>query len=67
MYTSSFSLLVIPHVQCERGKVISVGFHIIICIRECGSTVCRIDGDVLDTNTKVYGDGHALIKHFFHL
>ena len=29
------------------------------------SAVCRIDGDVLDANTKVYGDGHAPFKHFF--
>ena len=41
------------HAQREQGKVIGVGVH----IRECGSTLCvplcRIDGEVLDANTKV--------------
>ena len=28
-----------PPAQCERGKVIGVGVHIYIYIRECGSTL----------------------------
>ena len=29
--------------------------------------LCRIDGDVSDANTKVYGDGSAVFKIFFYL
>ena len=29
----------------------------LLVIRECGSTLCRIDGYCSDANTKVYGDG----------
>ena len=39
-----------------------------IGIRECGSTLlCRVDGEVSDANTKVYGDGSENFKHFFFL
>ena len=30
-----------------------------------GSTLCRIDGDVSDANTKVYGDGSTILKILF--
>ena len=50
----------------EQGFVISICvIYIYVCtvyIREFGHSLCRIDGYSSDANTKIHGDGSAILK-----